>query len=209
MRAVHVFWLSLLLIAGPARAAGTIPFGSGPDWTASAMNADGTIGPVLGPASCYFMPVVFDTNQIPGACCIWLPGWTENTPADMQGAFFSKTIFVPGAPVSGSISVAVDDWVEITVNGSVVATRGSITNVSIAAAAQAPLVAYDLTPYLVSGENSIRVWARNGPSWFAGNCAPCPWRLNGAWVFFGGSITYDYATPAVRGSWGSLKSIYR
>ncbi len=208
--AKHWLFVALLLLAPvPGRAAGVIAFASDPSWNVAAMNPDESIGPPLGSAECYPMGIAFNPGQIPGACCVWLPGMTPQTPSDMQGGFFSKDLFIPGAPVSGTIWLAVDDWAQVSVNGVIVATRGSIADGSIALAAQNPLLAFDLTPALVAGTNSVRVWARNGPSSFAGNCAPCPYSMNGAWTFFGGSITYDSATPARRASWGSLKSIYR
>jgi hypothetical protein len=204
-------WAGLLMLAAllhPSAEAGVISFASGPSWNATAMNLDESVGASLGPAECYSIPVLFDTAQIPGACCVWLPGWTPQTPADMVGAFFSNTLFVPGAPVSGTIWVAVDDWVQVSVNGVIVCSRGSITDINTAYAAQNPPQAFDLTPALIAGANAITVWARNGPGSFAG-CSQCPWLLNGAWVYFGGSIAYDSATPARYSSWGTLKAKYR
>lgn len=201
--------LSLALGSLSTAEAGVINFASDPSWTAALMNPDESVGSQAGAAECYAIPVAFNPAQIPGACVVWLPGWTPSTPADLQGAFFSKDIFVPGAPVSGTISVAVDDWVQVSVNGVVVCTRGSITDFSTASAAQNPPQAFDLGPALRAGSNTIRVWARNGPGSFAGNCAPCPWSSNGAWVYFGGSIVYDNPVPTVSRSWGAVKSIYR
>jgi hypothetical protein len=201
--------LMLAVIPSPCAGAGLITFASDPSWHASAMNPDESIGAALGPAECYPIPVAFNTSQVPGACCIWMPGWTPQTPADMVGTFFSQTVLIPGAPVSGTIWIAVDDWVQVSVNGVVICTQGSITDFNVARAAANPPQPHDLAPALRAGANTIQVWARNGPSWFAGNCAPCPWSQNGAWVYFGGSISYDSATSSTRSSWGSLKTVYR
>jgi hypothetical protein len=127
----------------------------------------------------------------------------------MQGAFFTKNLFIPGAPIAGTLWVAVDDWVQVSVNGVVVATRGSITDFNAASAAQNPLLSFDLSIALLAGMNSIEVWVRNGPNSFAGNCTPCPYSSNPGWVFFGGSITYDSPVATNNRTWGSLKTIYR
>lgn len=203
-----LFVLLAILTQFADGAAGVISFASDPSWTAAAMNPDESVGADVGATECYPMPVAFDMGQIPGACCVWLPGMTSQTPSDMQGAFFSKDIFVPGAPVSGTIWIALDDWVQVSVNGLVVCTRGSVTDVSVAAAAQNPLQGFDLTPALVVGTNSIRIWARNGPGSF-GSCAPCSYSGNPAWVFFGGSVTYDNPTATINATWGTLKTLYR
>ncbi|HKQ57270.1 MAG TPA: hypothetical protein VJY35_05340 [Candidatus Eisenbacteria bacterium] len=209
-RAIFSACVGLFLLAPlPGGADGVVHFASDQNWSAAPMNPDESIGPTVGQAECYPIPVAFNTGQIPGACSVWLPGWTPQTPADMQGAFFTKDIVVPGAPTTGTIWIAVDDWVQVTVNGVIVCTRGSITDFNAAAAAQNPLQAFDLAPALMVGTNSIQVWVRNGPSSFAGDCAPCPWSMNSAWVFFGGSITYDSPTAAIRSTWGALKVIYK
>ncbi len=209
-RVTLVSLMSLAATLAPtASSAGVVNFASDNTWVASAMNPDQSVGPALGYAECYPIPVAFDTGQVPGACCVWLPGWTPQTPSDLVGAFFSKALVVPGAPVSGTIWVAVDDWVQVSVNGVPVCTRGSVTDYASAHAAQNPPLAYDLMPYLVSGTNAVQVWVRNGPSVFAGDCMPCAWSQNGVWVYFGGSITYDNPVAATRTSWGVLKTIYR
>lgn len=201
--------LALGLLSMAQVEASTIALTSDPSWTVALMNADETPGGIVGGAECYPIPVAFNPAQVPGACVVWIPGWTGSTPADMQGAFFSKDVFIPGAPLAGTLLVAVDDWVQITVNDVVVGTRGSLTDFFTAASAQNPPLPFDIGPALHAGSNTIRVWARNGPSSFAGGCAPCPWSSNNAWVYFGGSISYDGPVPTVRHSWGALKQIYR
>jgi hypothetical protein len=207
---IHLATLSLLgCCFSPSADAGVVTFASDPSWNASVMNPDQSVGASLGAAQCYSTLLGFDTSHTPGACAIWQPGWTPETLGDNAGTFFRKTIYVPGTPVSGSIWIAVDDWAWVRVNGVVICTRGSITNVNTAVDAQNTIQAFDLMPALVPGLNTFIIWARNGPGSFAGNCAPCPWYMNRSWVYFGGSITHDNTTPAGRSSWGALKTIYR
>jgi len=201
--------LMLALCAPVGSYAGVIDFASDPSWSAAVMNVDESVGATVGVAECYPISVPFDPGQIPGACVVWLPGWTLATPADDQGAFFSKEIFIPGAPVSGTIYVAVDDWVQVSVNGTVVCDRGSVTDILVAAAAQGPPLPFDVGPALRAGSNSIQVWARNGPATFTVGCSSCTWAQNPCWVYFGGSVLYDNPVPTARRSWGTLKAFYR
>lgn len=199
-------WFSVLLV--PSARAGTVEFVSDATWSASAMNADGSLGDAIGAADCYGHPA---PGGLPAtACPIWLPGFTSSTPSDLVGGYFSKTIVVPGLPTAGNVRVAVDDFVEVRVNGIFVGSKGSITDLSAAAAAQANLTSFDLTPYLVAGVNEITFRAQNGPYWFSGaGCHPCGFGNNPCGLFFGGSISYDALTAVRRESWGSLKTIYR
>jgi hypothetical protein len=131
-----------------------------------------------------------DLSSIPGAIWIWAPGVTGQTsPADLQTFWFSKVINVPATPSSGSISIAVDDYAEILVNGKLVATYGSVTNVQAAAAAQNSLGTFSINS-LHEGNNQIVVRGQNGPASFAGGCNPCAYQENPAGVVFGITITY-------------------
>lgn len=204
----HLAVVLCLLSPRPTHAA-SLTLASNASWNAFSMNPDGSVGTALGSAECYSLPVAFDVATIPGACCIWLPGMTPSSSSNLQGVFFRKTISIAGTPTSATIVLAVDDWAEISINGAIVATRGSITNVTEAAAAQYPLASYDITRFLRHGNNDLQVWARNGPGSFAGGCEPCPLSANGAWVYFGGSITYDNPVPTMRSTWAHAKQIYR
>ena len=65
---------------------------------------------------------------IPHAFWIWAPGITGATsPSELAQYFFSKRVRVHGRPVFGRISVAADDFAEVSVNGTVVGTIGSTT----------------------------------------------------------------------------------
>lgn len=191
----------------PSRAE-TLSFESDGSCLVSAMNADDTRGRLLGSAQCYSHPA---PPGLPGAACpIWIPGFTDTTASDLVGAFFSKVVEIPGAPISGSVLVAVDDFVEITCNGQPVGSKGSINDLAAAAAAQAQLTAFELTPFLTSGPNEIVFRAQNGPYWFSGaGCRPCGFAANPCGLYFGGSIEFVRATAVTSASWGSLKMRYR
>jgi hypothetical protein len=130
-----------------------------------------------------------DLSSIPGAYWIWAPGITGATPnASLTQFSFSKQFFLDGTPTSGTISVAVDDFASVSVNGSLVGSTGSITDAGTAFQAQSALTTFDIAPYLVSGQNTILIHAQNGPDSFAGATDP-PYDVNTAGVVFGGSFT--------------------
>lgn len=199
---------SCAVLSAPAPCwSGTITLASDPTGNVFALMPDGTQGSLIGAAECYNHPHPGDFGS---ACPIWLPNFTASTPADLVGGYFNKTIFIPGAPLSGSVIVAVDDMVEIRVNGIVVGSKGSITDLGAAAAAQSTATPFDLTPFLQSGTNLLTFRAQNGPAWFTGGaCDPCGFSRNPAGLIFSGSITYEAATPTVARTWGALKTHYR
>src|SRR6266567_4823460 len=97
-------------------------------------------------------------SSIPGAHWILAPGITGATPnASLARFSFTKTFTLVGTPVSGTISIAVDDFAQVFVNGNSAGTYGSITNVATAFAAQNALTNFNITPFLVSGTNTITV----------------------------------------------------
>ena len=134
-----------------------------------------------------------DLSTLPGAVWVWVPGVTgATTTADLAQAFFTKTITLPAAPLSASISVAADDFAQVLVNGFVVGIAGSAIDPAAAAAAGAGLTTFDITSQLVPGDNRIVVQGVNGPASFA-SCggAPCSYQQNPAGVVFGGVISFD------------------
>jgi hypothetical protein len=127
-------------------------------------------------------------SSIPGAAWIWAPGITgASAPAENDQYDFTKTINVSGTPTAGTISVAVDDFAQVFVNGAPVGTT--------IAGADA-LTTRDITAFLVSGSNTIMIRATNGPGSFAG-CTNCTYSQHPAGVVFGGSITFTPAPSAV------------
>lgn len=123
--------------------------------------------------------------EIPGASWIWAPGIDgASSPADGDTYRFLKTIAVPGAPQSGSLSFAADDGAEVFVNGT---SAGSSSG-------QGSLATLDISALLVEGDNTIVVVGSNGVQ-----CGQaCAYETNPAGVVFGGSISYAPAavTPA-------------
>ena len=202
--------LFLLALLSSDAAAAVLEFSSDATLPVSAMNTDGTIGSPLGFAQCYTHP---SPPGYPGtipACPVWLPGFTSTTPSDLVGGYFTRQLDIPGAPTAGSISVAVDDYAQVIMNGVVVGSTGSITDLGAAALAQSHYATFDLTPYLQPGPNMLQIRAQNGPYSFSGaGCNPCGFAGNPAGLIFGGSITYDALTPVRRTTWGSLKISYR
>jgi len=137
-----------------------------------------------------------DLSSIPGAYWIWAPGITgATTGASLSQFSFSHQFFLSGTPTAGTISVAVDDFASVYVNGTLAGSTGSISDASVAFKAQSALATFDLTPYLTSGQNTILIRAQNGPDSFSGGTPNPPYSLNTAGVVFGGSITSAPAVP--------------
>jgi len=138
-----------------------------------------------------------DLSPIPGATWIWAPGITGRTPNASGASFtFKRKITLHGAVVSGTVYVAADDWARINVNGTWVASWGSVTDFDEASLANTTLSqGFDITPYLTQGVNRISVWDENGPDWFAGCSSPCDYARNPAGVAFGLSITVQHSSP--------------
>lgn len=137
-----------------------------------------------------------DLSPIPGAQWIWAPCLTRDAVGDDRELWFSSTFLLRGTPTGGTLSLAVDDWAQVLVNGAVVPlpdgsrSSGSRTDQRLASAAQARLATFDLLPFLQPGVNVITVHAANGPREFAGCTASCPYARNPAGVVFGGWLTY-------------------
>jgi hypothetical protein len=137
--------------------------------------------------------------SIPGAHWIMAPGITGATPnASLRKFSFTKTFALAGTPVSGTISIAVDDFAQVFVNGTSAGTYGSITDVATASAAQNGLATFNITAFLVSGTNTITIAYENGPDSFAG-VTNATFGQNTAGVVFGGTLT-DSLGPSVNPS---------
>src|SRR5215813_8901978 len=97
-----------------------------------------------------------DLSGIPGAAWIWAPGITGTTPSASFAQFsFFQQFDLHGLPISGTISVAVDDFAEVLVNGTSIGTTGSVADISLASQAQSALKTFDLAPFLVPDLNTI------------------------------------------------------
>jgi hypothetical protein len=185
---------------------GTIDFRSNNQWSVSdssnvgvgnaeyvALNAS---SPVVQPTGAIQYGVsgsawLADLSTIPGAFWIWAPGITGDTPnASLAEYSFSQKFDLAGTPISGSIAIAVDDMAQVYVNGMLAGTTGSITDIGVAFQAQSALKSFDLTPFLVSGTNTIEVLAQNGPDSFGG-VTDADYRQNTAGVVFGGSLSFQ------------------
>jgi len=81
------------------------------------------------------------------------------------------------------ISISVDDFAEVRVNGHVVGSIGSISDYSTAVQAQSSLTSFNLAPFLTAGRNILTIRAENGPF---GLCCPSNYAGNPAGVVFGG-----------------------
>ncbi len=125
-----------------------------------------------------------DRSAIPSARWIWR-GDTVVTGAANQAVLFERSVTL-GANPSGTLYVAADDFAEVLVNGTVVGSTGSLTDVTTAVRSQSALTQLNLTPHLREGVNQIAVRAQNGP-WA---CAPnaCTYAHAPAGVLFGGVV---------------------
>jgi hypothetical protein len=128
-----------------------------------------------------------DISQLGGAAWIWRPGIAITDPSDLVQVTFTRTFELRGAP-SGTLQIAADDFAEVDVNGIFVGAVGSITDVGAAGQAQSTLTAFDLSPYLVGGQNVITIRGQNGPPSFGGCPMACDYAQNPAGVVFGGSL---------------------
>ena len=204
LRASNGLWCVVVLAAcfGPVSTAwgGVITFGSDTSWNVSqASNPIGNaqyvalseVFPTRRPPTQQFTQFTTggvgwfaDLSTIPDAYWIWAPGITPDTtnPAYDQYSF-SKQFDLAGPPVTGTISIAVDDYAAVYVNGYFVGEIGSVSDSSAAFAAQSALTTFDLTPFLVLGQNTITVYAENGPLGDTTN-----YRGDPAGVVFGGSL---------------------
>lgn len=136
-----------------------------------------------------------DLSSIPGAKWIWAPGVISTTsPAESQEYYFFKVINVPEPPTQGSISIAADNFAEVRVNGGVAGVIGSTTNLTTAIQAQNTLATFDITKYLVSGDNLIAIRVKNGPREFSGCSTSCTYAENPAGFVFSGFILYNAPT---------------
>ena len=133
-------------------------------------------------------------STIPGATWIWAAGITGATVPAFPAEFtFSKTFSNVGLPISGSISVAADDFAAILVNGVPVGTIGSRTDEALAGAASSSLKTFDIGPFLVPGTNVITVEGANGNF----GCGSGAYSCNPAGVVFGGSLSFR-GNPATK-----------
>jgi hypothetical protein len=132
-------------------------------------------------------------SDYPLAHFMWAPGISGQTfPADLAGYAFSRSFYLPGTPVNGTIRIAADDFADVRVNGVSAGSIGSVTDISAAADAQSYLHAIDLTPFLHQGANVITVVGQNGPASYPGPgvCGDaCSYSSNPAMVVFTGSLT--------------------
>lgn len=178
-RVVTVLGLAFL---ATALEASTITFGSGSSWnTYSDAALTTSLGPAQAvclnagaPAPCPAGAVLYgypgagwsaNLAAIPGAQWIWAPGVTGSTePAEFAQYYFSSSFSVGGPVTAAAFYLAADDFAQLLVNGISVGTVGSITDISLAGAAQASLTLFDISSYLSPGLNIITVNAQNGPS---------------------------------------------
>jgi hypothetical protein len=190
--------------AAPVQAVSTstVTVASSPAWGGQHVCLN-NFSPVVCPADAtkygYPAPGWFATRP-PGANWIWLSGVTGATlGADLATASFSQTVVLNGAPVSGTICLAADDYAELRVNGALVGSVGSTTNAAVAALAQNTCTAFNVTSFLRPGSNTITVNGQNGPRSFSGGtCSPsCTYSENPAGVMFGGTLIV--ANPTMRG----------
>ena len=112
--------------------------------------------------------------------------------ASLATYYFSRTVLLTMPPTApATLSVAVDDYAEVWVNGTFVAALGSTTVPAVAGAAQNSFHAIDITAFLLSGPNVITIKAQNGDSSLAGCTGDpigCTYQQNPAGVIFCGLI---------------------
>ena len=120
---------------------------------------------------------------------VWAPGVKGPTPhASLATYYFSRTVLLTIPPTApATLSVAVDDYAEVWVNGTFVAALGSTTVPAVAGAAQNSFHAVDITALLLRGPNVITIKAQNG-DFCTGSPIGCTYQQNPAGVIFCGLI---------------------
>jgi hypothetical protein len=131
-----------------------------------------------------------DLSSIPDAKWIWRGDTNLQAIGDLATFRASKTVIIPGMPLSATLYIAVDDFARIRVNGAIAGTWGSTTNIDAASNANNNTRSFNITSLLHPGTNTIVVEAQNGPSFFAIGCGPCTYHQNPAGVVFGGTVSY-------------------
>jgi hypothetical protein len=123
---------------------------------------------------------------------IWRGDVTPMAPADLAFAVF-ETSFSLGSAPAGTITIGTDDSATVYVNGTSIATVGSVVGASAASMSSTSATSFDLTPALHAGTNTITVVGQNGPASFAGGCGAdgCNYSQNPAGVVFAGSFTWN------------------
>ena len=140
---------------------------------------------------------------VPGATWIWAPGFTgASTPASLAQYTFTNTLTLGGTPLSGTIFMLADDYVELRVNGTLVGTVGSITSPGLSGAGLPNLVQFNVLANLVAGVNTVSFTAQNGPDSFSG-VPNANYSQNPAGVVFGGTLTSAAPVPTLS-SWAML-----
>jgi len=206
-----VIGLSLAAVS-PAVASGTVRLSFDSQWGWATYSADPAQGGVLlGPSEevCLISPPeedrctnggvpygfpyggwYVDSSAYPRAHFMWGPHINGTTyPASLAVMAFTRSFYLPGSPVSGSIQIAADDFAEVRVNGISAGTIGSITDIYLAGDAQSYLHPFDITAYLHSGMNTITVVGQNGPASYPGCPDECKYAQNPAMVIFTGTLT--------------------
>jgi hypothetical protein len=178
----------------------TTTFASNPTWLPASQNVclnASSPNPCPAGATQYGYPFGgwgANLSSIPGATWIWSAGITGATAPAFPAEFtFSQTFSTVGLPISGSISIAADDFAAILVNGLLAGTIGSRTDAALAGAASSSLHTFDIGPFLVPGTNVITVQGANGNF----GCGSGPYSCNPAGVVFGGSLSFQ-ADPATK-----------
>jgi hypothetical protein len=133
----------------------------------------------------------------PGASWIWAPGLPKSAPSDLAQFYFQKQLVLGAGLLSGSLSLAVDDFAEVRVNGTSVGTWGSTTVGGEAGLAQSMLKVFDLSPFLTIGINTVTIRSQNGPSSFVGCPVACTYAENPAGFILFGTVSDIDATPTL------------
>jgi hypothetical protein len=110
-------------------------------------------------------------THIPGAQWIWNVAKVtfKKTYVELPGetVLFKKTFTLAGAPTSGMFEYAADNAYTITLNGTIVAQDTTYDMQNFAT-----VHSVNLLPYLVSGDNTLRMTVTNQPGWWTGYTPP-------------------------------------
>lgn len=134
-----------------------------------------------------------DLSPIAGAVWVWAPKITAESLATIPSTvFFSQKIKVSGTPLNASVSIALDSYGEVYVNGVFVGSHGSLVDIGAAYDGQHRLATFDVTPYVVRGVNIITLKVQNDVGDFSPfGCVPnCTYAQDPAGAAFGGQITF-------------------
>lgn len=155
--AIAIFILSSVAIFTPVHASttATVVSDTTTQWSSDGINWVPTVAAWVHPS----------WPTISGATWVWIESNTnpaaEYASVPLGGWYFQRTFVVSGTSISGTLQVDADNSEATWINGHFLGQDGSMNKDGPDNQEWSTIETYDLTPYLVSGTNTILVRALN------------------------------------------------